>query len=541
MEAEMELSGKKVLKRSPTSAGCSQTDNPALTILHFNDVYEVEARTEEPVGGAARFATALKEYNYLNPLIIFSGDCFNPSLLSTVTKGKHMVSILNAIGVQYAVLGNHEFDFGVDQLEEHMQQTRFPWFLSNVYDKFTSQSLGHGVVNRVIEWNDMKIGLMGLVEEDWLDTLATVEKLNLNYVDYVVVANQLSEKMRAEGAELIIAMTHMRWSHDMRLARNSPVDLILGGHDHDYGIKNINGSLIIKSGSDFRNLSKIDIIRSSDGTFEYTTQKIDILKHLEEDSSVKAIIEEFTLGLQDLLQEVLCRTEVALDGRFATVRKSESNLGNLITNAMLEATRADVALLNSGTLRSDCLHPAGDFTMRDLLLILPFVDLVLVVKVTGQRLLEALENGVSNYPSLDGRFPQVAGIEFGFDPDARTGQRVIADSVKIQGQHLEKNKVYMVAIKEYLTKGKDGYWMFQDCPWMFDTESAQLLSTIVINHFESVKVIQGLKKCKSGHWMNLVKVSQSPSLTVFENQEEGRAEISPVPGVEGRIYLVTQE
>ncbi|XP_012639516.1 snake venom 5'-nucleotidase-like [Microcebus murinus] len=513
-----------------------------LTILHFNDVYDVDPRPEEPVGGAARFATAVKKFRFLNPLLIFSGDCLNPSVLSTITKGKHMIPILNELGVHFAVFGNHEFDFGVDILEEYMKQMHFTWFLSNVYDRFTSEPLGHGAVKKIVSWNNIKIGLMGLVEEDWLDTLATVNKSHVNYKDYVEVANKIAVELKEEGADLVIAITHMKWGNDTRLAqRAEAVNLILGGHDHDYGIKKVNETWIVKSGSDFKTLTKINI-RLFGTSFQYVFEKVDILNYLEEDSYIKAIVKDFTQNIQYMLKEVLCPIDMELDGREITVRRSESNLGNLVTNAMLEATRADVALLNSGTLRSDRIHPAGNFTLHDLLAILPIVDPVLVVRITGAQLLEALENGVYKYPALDGRFPQVAGIEFGFDPDAEPGHRIIRDTVKVQGQYLRKKKIYLLAIKEYIANGKDGYSVLKSCPRMFDTETAQVLSTVVMNHFESIKIVQGRKQCLSGHRMSLITTTnKSPSLTAFEEESDKPSAVIAVPGIEGRICHISQD
>uniref|UniRef100_A0A2K6G2M8 Ecto-5'-nucleotidase n=1 Tax=Propithecus coquereli TaxID=379532 RepID=A0A2K6G2M8_PROCO len=513
-----------------------------LTILHFNDVYDVDPRPEEPVGGAARFATAVKKFRFLNPLLIFSGDCLNPSVLSTITKGKHMIPILNELGVHFAVFGNHEFDFGVDILEEYMKQMHFTWFLSNVYDRFTSEPLVHGEVKKIVNWNNIKIGLMGLVEEDWLDTLATVNKSNINYKDYVEVANEIAVELKEEGEDLVIAITHMKWGNDTRLAqRAEAVNLILGGHDHDYGIKKVNETWIVKSGSDFKTLTKINI-RLFGSSFEYVFEKVDILNYLEEDSYIKAIVKDFTQNIQYMLKEVLCPIDMELDGREITVRRSESNLGNLVTNAMLEATRADVALLNSGTLRSDRIHPAGNFTLHDLLAILPIVDPVLVVRITGTQLLEALENGVYKYPALDGRFPQVAGIEFGFDPDAEPGHRIIRGTVKVQGQYLRKKKVYLLSIKEYIANGKDGYIMLKSCPRLFDTETAQVLSTVVMNHFESIKIVQGRKQCLSGHRMSLITTTnKSPSLTAFEEDSDKPSAIIAVPGIEGRICHISQD
>lgn len=216
------------------------------------------------------------------------------------------------MGVHFAVFGNHEFDFGVDVPEDYIQQMKFPWFLSNVYDRFTSKPLGHGSVKKVVKWNNTKIGLMGLVEEDWLDTLPTINKSNLNYIDYVKAGNKISAELKAEGAGLLIAMTHMKWINDIRLAQNTQgIDLVLGGQDHDYGIKKVNGTWIVKSGSDFRNFSKINI-RKFGASFQYTIQRIDILRNLEEDSFIKSVVDDYTQNLQVpfvqtiyILQEIL--------------------------------------------------------------------------------------------------------------------------------------------------------------------------------------------------------------------------------------------
>ncbi|KAJ8414026.1 hypothetical protein AAFF_G00066240 [Aldrovandia affinis] len=422
-------------------------------------------------------------------------------------------------------------------------QMNMPWFLSNVYDRFTSETLGHGTVSRVMQWNGLKIGLMGLVEEEWLDTLGTVDKVNLHYKDYVSVGSMLARELRSQGAELVIALTHMRWHNDVRLAAEATgIDLILGGHDHEYGVMEANGILIVKSGSEFRYLTKVDVFREPGAAFQYSTQKVPVERRLKEDPSIKKIVKEYNKNVEHMLEEVLCQTEVDLDGRCSTVRRSECNLGNLITNAMLEATHADVALLNSGTLRSDCVHAAGLLTMQDLLQILPMQDPVLVVEVTGQQLYEGLENSVRNYPALDGRFPQVAGIQFGFDPQGNPGCRVVEETIKVQGQNLDKDRKYLVAMKEYLAKGKDGYTMFSNCHQMFDIESAQTLSTIVINHFESGKTVRDLKPCRSGHGTSLTKASSSPSVSDVERTPRGKtAVVMTVPGVEGRIFHISRK
>lgn len=121
----------------------------------------------------------------------------------------------------------------------------------------------------------------------------------------------------------------------------------------------------------------------------------------------------------------------SLDGRFETVRTMESNLGNFVTDIMVATLNADFALVNSGTLRSDRIHHAGPFTRRDMMTILPMMDSLVVLQVSGSQIIEALENGVSQYPKLEGRFPQVSGIRFAFDPSKPSGKRVDPKFVKI--------------------------------------------------------------------------------------------------------------
>jgi len=227
-----------------------------IEILHFNDVYEIEPRARDPVGGVARFVARLNAHP--NALVLFSGDALAPSLVSTVTKGEHMVKMLNLMHIKAACMGNHDFDFGVEVLEGAVADSNFPWLLSNAWDRESGQRLAGGLETVMLEHGGRKIGLMGLIEEEWLATLATLERGDVIYKDYVEVARELTQKLRAAGADAVIALTHMRNPNDRRLAAEVPeLDLILGGHDHEVlGIVE-NGVPVIKSGTDFRNFSRI--------------------------------------------------------------------------------------------------------------------------------------------------------------------------------------------------------------------------------------------------------------------------------------------
>lgn len=483
-----------------------------ITILHFNDVYNVEPQDMEPPGGAARFKTAIQSFAHLNPLVVFSGDALNPSLMSTFTKGQQMNAVLNACGVQVAVYGNHDFDHGVDELVDFSKQCPFPWLLSNVIDNETGEPLAEGKLTHMIEWCGVKFGFIGLVEEEWLATLSTIEPEDITYIDYVEQGRQFSKQLRDEGAEYVIALTHMRTPNDVRLAENvDEIDLILGGHDHCFEVSRVNNKYIVKSGSDFRQLGKISLTLNSE-KIDIDIEEITIDSRFSEDPFLKEVVDEFMKTIEEKMEGILGHVDTDLDGRFNMVRTQETNLGNLIADVMQAATHANVALYNSGTLRSDRIHYRGNFSMRDLVTILPMVDELVVLKISGEHLLNALENGVSQYPKLEGRFPQVAGISFGFDPEKPPGRRVNSRYVKVGDEYIQMDKYYSLVTKNYIASGKDGYDVLSKCEVLVNNDDCPNLTTSVQNHFKSVNIVRGVTPCRSHHRQSLVSLHRRNTL-----------------------------
>ncbi|RWS21153.1 trifunctional nucleotide phosphoesterase protein YfkN-like protein, partial [Leptotrombidium deliense] len=162
-----------------------QSSNGSITIIHFNDCYNVEPASTEPCGGAARFKCAVDTLYDENCMVLFSGDILSPSIMSTFTKGEQMIAVLNECRVDCAVYGNHDFDFGVENLVSVAKQTTFPWLISNVVDNETNRPLAEGKITHILQRNGKKFGLIGLVEEEWLATLATIDKEDVTYYDFV--------------------------------------------------------------------------------------------------------------------------------------------------------------------------------------------------------------------------------------------------------------------------------------------------------------------------------------------------------------------
>ncbi|XP_026728619.1 uncharacterized protein LOC113494469 isoform X2 [Trichoplusia ni] len=481
-------------------------------IVHFNDVYNIEPTTNtEPIGGALRFSTAVKSLQHLNPLVLFSGDIFSPSMLSTFTKGEQMVPVLNEIGTHCAVFGNHDFDFGLEVLSGLVAQCNFPWLMSNVIDNETGRPLGDGKITHALMCNGHKIGFIGLVEQEWLETLATINPEEVTFIDFVQAGTKLATQLKQEGCEYVIALTHMRTPNDIKLAEGcDDIDLILGGHDHVYEVLEINNKYVIKSGTDFRQFSKISITFGAEAA-RVAVAEVAVTADIAEDQALKDKTDHYSSLIEGKMDTVLGRVCVPLEGRFACIRRQETNLGNWVCDILLAATGADLVLLNSGTFRSDQVHPAGDFTLRDLSSIIPMRDPLVVVEITGEQLLEVLENSVSKYPSLEGRFPQVAGVSFAFDPSLPAGRRVCGRVVKLGDEYLRPAQRYRLAVKQYLRGGNDGYGLLRDCRLLLPDDMCPEIGLAIQNHFAAIDVRAGRAR-PSKHRQSLVTLSRRHSL-----------------------------
>ena len=479
-------------------------------------MYNIEPSDRDPVGGAARFVTLIKSIKSAaavagkaDPVVVFSGDAFNPSLMSTVTKGKQMVPCLNNMNIDVACIGNHDLDFGIDNLESLVAETKFPWLMSNVKYIPNGQNLANGETYVIVERSGRRLGFIGLVEMEWMTTLSTVEESEIEFEDFVACTRRLAPVLR-DGlkCDAVIAVTHMRVPNDERLAREcgDVLDLIAGGHDHHYDVKPIapHGCYVLKSGTDFKDLTRLTLAFDDlpNGKCRVRVENVvreAVIKSIAEDPETKQCVDRFLEILGSEMDKIIGFTNVPLEGRFEKVRTEEANLGNFVADMMRHATRTDVAILNSGTLRSDSILPAGNVRMKDLVAILPMCDALVVLEVTGAQLRVALENGVSQYPRLEGRFPQVSGVSFTFDASLPPNSRIVGD-IKVGGHVALPEAKFKVVLKEYMSKGKDGYNVLADCKILVDSEHAPVLATTVMNAFTELSIVNLLienKKKKS--------------------------------------------
>jgi 2',3'-cyclic-nucleotide 2'-phosphodiesterase (5'-nucleotidase family) len=459
-------------------AGCaSQTNRPAtegtvrLTLLHLNDVYQFTPVERGRAGGLARVSTLVKQARQASPhtLLLFGGDTLSPSVESGVElegqplKGRQMMDAWNALGVDFAVLGNHEFDYGEDTLRERLEESRFPWLGTNVLDARTGQPLEGTHSYLLRELGGIRVGVLGVLLPETKESSKMGPDTRID--DFCATARRVVPELRARGAQLVVALTHLEYTQDQRFARCAPVDLIIGGHDHARFEDRASGAPIFKVAADALELGRVTLdVEARTGAVRHVGWEVlPVTEQVPDDPAFAEAMRKYDVLTADLARPV-GTTEVELDARGAAVRTGETNLGSFIADTLREAAGADVALVNGGFIRGDAVLTPGLLTRRDMLAILPFGDEVVLLDVSGATLLAALENGVSLSAEdpRPGRFPQVSGLRFSFDPSRPKGQRVV--QVTVGGKELREDVTYTLATMKFLAGGKDGYTMLKDAP-----------------------------------------------------------------------------
>jgi 2',3'-cyclic-nucleotide 2'-phosphodiesterase (5'-nucleotidase family) len=465
--------------------GGARAEPVTITLLHTNDVYEIAPKDGR--GGLAELMTLLTRERAAaaHSITTFGGDLISPSVLSSLTRGSQMIDLYNRLGIEVAVLGNHEFDYGPEVLAERIAASAFPWLASNVLGQGGRPALGTAATH-VIERAGYRIGFFGILalETDVLSSPGDA----ITFAPILATASAAVERLEADGADLIVALTHDDLADDRELARRvAGIDVILGGHDHDPITFYEGGVLIAKAGYDAHYLAAIDL--AVERVIERDREVVEVIpawRYLSTagvapDPEIQAVVERYNAELDAKLEVPVGTTDVALDSRRATVRSAESNFGNLVADAMREAVGAEVALANGGGMRGDRLYEPGTvLTRKDILSELPFGNVVVLIELSGVDLLAALENGVSQIEDAAGRFPQVSGMSYRYDAGKPAGRRIVA--VEVGGRPLARDRVYKLATNEYVYGGGDGYAALARGKPIIDPSAGTLMAGAVMDY-----------------------------------------------------------
>jgi 5'-nucleotidase len=457
-----------------------------LTLLQINDVYNTAPI--DGVGGLARVATIKRQLAAAGrtPFLVLAGDFLSPSVASSVFRGAQMIAALNAAGLDLATLGNHEFDFGDDVLIERMKEAKWQWVVANVIDTRTGQPLGDAAPYVVKTFGALKVGFLGLC----LNTseISTDKLTHTRLRDPIEAAAEYVPRMKRDGATVIVAVTHLAFATDRAIVERLPdVDLVIGGHEHYVITSAVNRALISKAGTDARWVARIDVNRRPEGALERFYELLPVTSEIADEPQTAAVVASYEERLGAELDVVVGSTTTPLDAMSVRLRSSERNVGNFVADAVRADAGAEIAILNSGSIRGDRVYPAGPITRRTILSLHPLGNVICTVRVPGSVIVAALRNGVARFPATAGAFPQVSGISFTIDPAAAPDARVT--DVRVNGEPLDPNKRYVVAIPDYIFKGGDGYTMFSGGEVLVTPEAGGLIVTAMAKYLSAKKEI----------------------------------------------------
>ena len=462
----------------------------SLTILHTNDFharFEPISKYDSPCsaednaegkcfGGTARLVSAINEARARtnNAILVDGGDQFQGTLFYTYYKGKMAAEFLNKLGYDAMTVGNHEFDDGPEVLAGFMDAVEFPVLMSNADVSGEPALAGKLAKSTILERGGEKLGFIGLTPHD-TDELASPGK-NIIFTDPVGAVQAEVDKLTAEGVSKIIVLSHSGYGVDKRVAAETTgVDVIVGGHTNTL-LSNTNeraegpyptmvgGTAIVSAYAYGKFLGELNVTFNDAGEIlEAKGEPLIMDGAVAEDGATKERIAELAKPLEEIRSKIVAETAEAIDGDKGNCRAGECTMGNLVADAMLDRVKdqgVTIAIQNGGGLRASI--DAGPVTMGEVLTVLPFQNTLSTFETHGKTILEALENGLSQYEDGAGRFPQVAGLTFKFDTSAAAGSRV-SDVMVMDGGAMvpiEADKVYKVVTNNYVRGGGDGYKMF---------------------------------------------------------------------------------
>ncbi len=466
-------------------------DPVKITLLGVGDVYNFAGDGKQ--GGFARLNAVAKAERAENPntLYLFDGDMLSPSLLSGFDKGQNTIDLTNIEPFDLAVPGNHEFDFGPANFAEKLKASKYPWAAINIANKDGSAVEGLGGV-MVKEVAGLKIALIPVAQDTSPEVANTGDLVFTSSVETGIAA---ARKARADGADLVVGVVQTDIYNDLKLVHSKAFDVVLSGDDHSYGTSYDGITAYVETSIDARLLAPLDLtvnVTEKDGkrvvkwfpTFRFVNTA-----DVTPDPETQAKVDAFQKGLDSSLNVAIGKTETALDSRRNVVRGEESTMGDLIADAMKAGTGADVAIMNGGGIRADRTYDAGaTLTRRDILTELPFGNTIAVTEIPGNQLLAALENGLSQVEKGSGRFPQIAGMTLVYDPKAEAGKRV--SGVMIGGAALDINKLYKVAVNDYMLGGGDGYSDLGGGKLINNTGAGALVANVVMDYVEHAGTVK---------------------------------------------------
>ncbi len=503
---------------APAKAEGAAAVSGDIVILHTNDVHcgvdQVTKDGNVTNIGYASVAAYKKEmqekYGASNVTLVDAGDAIQGGNIGSISHGAYIINIMNDVGYDIAVPGNHEFDYGFQRFMDLVKQANYPYICSNL----TTIATGKTVLDpyKIVSYGDKKVAYVGIdtPESFTKSTPAYFQDKNGHYLYsfaedatgqklYQTVQNTVNT-VRNAGANYVVAIGHLgetgstpRWQASAVIANTEGIDIFLDGHSHEQyekDVPNKAGKLVAwaQTGTQLATIGEV-VIDTSTGKITHQL----ISGYSKQDPDVAKDITDIESQYKSDLEKVVGTTTVNLvtedpnTGK-RRVRSGETNLGDLCADAYRQAMGADIAFVNGGNVRTDIAK--GPITAGKILSVFPFGNQACLVKLSGQQVLDALEFASRNYPNECGGFLQVSGVTYTINqaikPSIATTNKqefvkvngpYRVQNVKVNGVPLDLKKTYTLASHDYMLKeGGDGFTMFgknvqlvRDCV-MVDTD-----------------------------------------------------------------------
>lgn len=464
-----------------------------ITILHFNDMhsrfesiskYDSGCRSKDEAAGkcfagAARLKTAVNTRRDAlkgagnNVLTLVAGDQFSGTLFFNTFRGQMNAEVLNQIGIDAMTVGNHEFDFGPEPLSKFIDKGEFPLLLANA--DVSGEPLLKGKVKPyvVFESGGEKVGVIGILTTETPEISSPGD--NVKFLNEAETLAATVSELEGQGVNKIIALTHVGWDEDLALAAKvAGVDAFVGGHtntlpdEYPTMVKGTGGAdvPVVSAYAYGKYLGELTLTFDDSGVVTKASGKpwlVDAM--VPPDPDLVAYVMAAAAPLEEIKAEVVGSTAAAIEGERAVCRVKVCEMGVLVADAMLNRVKdqgVSIAIQNGGGLRASI--DSGDVTMGEVLTVLPFQNTLATFELTGADVIAALENGVSQVEKVGGRFPQVAGLKYTWDPAKEAGGRIA--SVEVMGaggafSAIDNAKTYGVVSNNFMRSGGDGYKVFK--------------------------------------------------------------------------------
>ena len=501
-----------------TAVKAAEPTQKEIVIFHTNDMH---GHMDEGIG-IARVASMKKSVE--NALLLDGGDAIQGAPMATLSSGEDVVELMNLAGYDAVCTGNHEYDYGQEQLLKIRSLADYPMLAANVKKDGTAflqgaysggEKEGNGQYT-LLEKNGVTVGVFGLTTQETRTSSNPAGLVGITFEDEIETAEEMIDALEKEGADVIICLAHLGDTNTVPhtaedLAKNltgayeGKLDAIIDAHSHTIENKVVNGVQISQTGTALGNLGKMTL------TYDEETGDVGIqaeliseseftadtgaYRDIVPDAGIEAALAEISEKNQELLKTRIADTAVTLWGgtinNVAEGRVTETNLGNLVADSMVDAaediirngnvaeeykTLPVVTMQNGGGIRATVQK--GAITKGDIINVLPYGNLISFKVVTPKLLYDILEVGVSGNSGLtadglmagtiaSGGFPQIGGMRFTYDPNKETGSKVKAVYLDGETEPLQRDdekRQIIFGSNDFLIAGGNGYTMLADLP-----------------------------------------------------------------------------